>query len=180
MPKKSDYDAAENFNRDGKNTFKKLQPETQAIVRDLIAKQGSAKSDDEKKPASGIEGNANSIASECIGKDKSPPKRFEQIDLTVKLIVVDEKICFIMNKPVDWLGFDREAAEGTGRQLIALARGTKALKEEVKDKYDTELQKHITLMGKVQYGMEREGWVFVEQFKDAMRFFIDHCEEEDR
>ena len=43
--------------------------------------------------------------------------------------------------------------------------------------YDLELQKHITLMGKVQYGMEREGWVFVEQFKDAMRFFIEHLQE---
>jgi len=40
--------------------------------------------------------------------------------------------------------------------------------------YEDELQKHITLMGKVQYGMEREGWVYVEQFKEAMRFFIDH------
>ena len=37
--------------------------------------------------------------------------------------------------------------------------------------YNAELQKHVTLMGKVQYGMEREGWIYVEQFKEAMRFF---------
>ncbi len=41
---------------------------------------------------------------------------------------------------------------------------------------DIELQKHITLMGKVQYGMEREGWIYVEEFKEAMRFFIEHCD----
>ena len=125
MPKKIGG-AAENFNRSGKNTFKALQPETQEIVKKLLTQQGSDKSNDEKKPASGIEGNANSIASECIGRDKSPPKLLEQADLTVKLIVVDEKICFIMNKPVDWLGFDREAAENIGKQLIALARGTES------------------------------------------------------
>ena len=123
MPIKTDG-GAENFNRSGKNTFKALQPETQEIVRKLLTQQGSAKSDDEKKRALGIEGNANSIASDCIGKDKSPPERLEQGDLTVKLIVVDERICFIMNKPVDWLGFDRQAAEAIGKQLIALARGT--------------------------------------------------------
>jgi len=45
-----------------------------------------------------------------------------------------------------------------------------------KGNYESDMEKHITLMGKVQYGMEREGWIYVEQFKEAMRFFIEHCE----
>ena len=114
------YKSADNFNRSGNLTFKTLQPETQEIIRSVLAKQ--VKPDEKASP---VEGDANSIASDCIGKDKSPPERLEQVGLTVKLIVVDEKICFIMNKPVDWLGFDREAAENIGKQLIALARGTK-------------------------------------------------------
>jgi len=108
MPDKNNYEAADNFNLDGQSTFKKLKPETQKFIQGLIANQTKI----EKK----------TIASDCIEKDKSPPKLLEQTDLQVKLIVVDEKICFVMNKPVDWLGFDREAAEKIGKQLIALAR----------------------------------------------------------
>lgn len=106
------YRSADNFNRSGQDTFKMLQPETQEIIRGVLSRQVNL----EKK---------KTIASECIERDKSPPKLLEQTDLTVKLIVVDEKICFVMNKAVDWLGFDREAAEKVGKQLIALARGTK-------------------------------------------------------
>ncbi len=94
------------------NTFAALKPESKKLVAELIA--AHAKTKDEKKPELQVDGNANSL----------PTKLPKQADLTVKLIVVDEKICFIMNKPVDWLGFDREAAEEVGKQLIALARGT--------------------------------------------------------
>ena len=113
------YKSADNFNRSGQDTFKMLQPETQEIIRGVLA--GQVKPDVDKKSDEGkiaktpVEGNANSL----------PSKLPEQSDLTVKLIVVDEKICFVMNKPVDWLGFDRQAAEEVGKQLIALARGTK-------------------------------------------------------
>lgn len=105
----NNYEGADNFNRSGKNTFNGLKPETQKIVRGLLELQVKGSEDDKKLE---------------LGINKFPDELPQQIELEVKLIVVDERICFVMNKPVNWLGFDRDAAEKIGKQLIALARGT--------------------------------------------------------
>ena len=112
-----DYNAADNFNRDGKNTFDKLKPETQKIVKGLLDLQAKPQTDEDKKRTLGINDEQKKML-------EFPDKLPKQNDLQVKLIVVDELICFVMNQPVNWLGFDRDAAEKVGRQLIALARGT--------------------------------------------------------
>jgi len=62
MPDKNNYEPTDNFNRAGKNTFKKVKPETQKIIQGLISNQ--PKVDAEKK----IPGNRKTIRPEATDK----------------------------------------------------------------------------------------------------------------